>query len=220
MSSRRRNSSFYQQLHTASLKLGRISTGRQSEQLFHYHGYLNYDVWVKSAWLLPEDQSAADLYRGKKTTFGSSLIFKGSSAQRDDNILNGNWNSLCVSLRSSNCTNPKVPMSIWIKLRLATAVEVGGETDEWTGRRHHRREAGEIMSIQKSLWKLSLPFLQKCLARQHLLPLQGWWVMPNSREWAFVSVRGQMDGSSTLVQRSSRPLLAKCQQFFYDKKNQ
>lgn len=29
----------------------------------------------------------AGLYRGRKTTFGGSLVFKGSSAQRDDNVM-------------------------------------------------------------------------------------------------------------------------------------
>lgn len=64
-------------------------------------------------------------------------------------------------------------------------------------------------------------FLQECLARQHLLPLQGWWAMPNSPEWAFMPVQSQMDGSGTLAQRTSRPLSAnQSQLFIYDKNNQ
>ena len=72
---------------------------------------------------------------------------------------------------------------------------------QYRGKRDHVNPEATVEAVPA--------FLQKRRARQHLLPLQGWWAMPNSPEWAFVSIQSQTDGSSTLAQRSSGPLSAK-----------
>lgn len=77
----------------------------------------------------------------------------------------------------------------------------------WEGARQYRGRRDHINP--EATVEVVPAFLQKCLARQHLLPPQGWWAMPESPERPFVSVQSQRDGSGTLGQRSSGPLSAK-----------
>lgn len=93
----------------------------------------------------------------------------------------------------------------------------GGRWVNWEGaqwyrcRRHHINPEATVEVVPA--------FLQKSPARQHLLPLQGGGQCQRVLN-GLSSLCSQMDGSSTLAQRSSAPLPAKQSQLFiYDKKN-